>query len=118
VWRQRYPDVPVPRLRYWVIFNNQLVSPPSTVQPTWPSVIGRSVEMAIRYSTITSLRHMFTLAELRNMQGQVIEVRVVAIPPEWRAPKPGVFVKETMDDLADIGEKLGRDPASWMTELP
>jgi hypothetical protein len=31
---------------------------------------------------------------------------------------PEVFVKETMNDLADVGEKLGADPSSWSTNPP
>jgi hypothetical protein len=30
-------------------------------------------------------------------------------------PKPGVFVKETMNALADLGEKMGADPSTWST---
>jgi hypothetical protein len=30
----------------------------------------------------------------------------------------GVFKKETMNTLADLGEKMGADPASWSDEPP
>ena len=40
------------------------------------------------------------------------------LPDEWRPPKAGTFVKETMNDLADLGERLGADPNSWLTEPP
>jgi hypothetical protein len=29
-----------------------------------------------------------------------------------------VFIKETMNALADLGERLGADPARWQTEAP
>jgi hypothetical protein len=29
-----------------------------------------------------------------------------------------VFIKETMNALADLGERRGADPASWRTEAP
>ena len=32
---KRYPDQPKPRIRYWVILNNQAQTPPKTVQPGW-----------------------------------------------------------------------------------
>jgi hypothetical protein len=47
-----------------------------------------------------------------------VELRYIAVPDEWRPPKPGTFIKETMNNLADLGEKLGADPNSWLTEAP
>jgi hypothetical protein len=47
-----------------------------------------------------------------------IEVRVMAVPDEWVPPKPGTFVVEVMNELADLGEKMGADPASWRTDPP
>jgi hypothetical protein len=35
-----------------------------------------------------------------------------------RRPVAGVFIKETMNNLADLGEKMGADPASWSSEPP
>jgi hypothetical protein len=32
--------------------------------------------------------------------------------------KPGTFVKEVMNELADLGERMGADPASWRTDPP
>jgi hypothetical protein len=46
-----------------------------------------------------------------------MEVRFVAVPGDWVPPKPGVFVAETMNNLADLGERMGADPASWQTDL-
>jgi len=45
-------------------------------------------------------------------------VRVVSIPGDWFPPVPGVFIKETMNNLTDLGEKMGADPASWSNEPP
>ena len=116
---KRYPDQPKPRIRYWVILNNQAQTPPKTVQPGWISVVGRSVEIAIRSSTITSLRHLFTFTELVTLRGDAdIEVRWLAIPDDWRPATEGVFVKETMNNLADIGRKFGSDPSSWRRDVP
>ena len=28
IWATRYPDLPMPTTRYWVIFNNQFLPPP------------------------------------------------------------------------------------------
>jgi hypothetical protein len=43
---------------------------------------------------------------------------VVAVPNDFVPPKAGVFIKETMNALADLGERMGADPASWRTEAP
>ena len=37
----------------------------------------------------------------------------MSIPGDWFPPAPGVFVKETMHTLADLGERMGADPESW-----
>ena len=50
--------------------------------------------------------------------GFAIEVRMVSIPGEWVPPVPGVFIKETMNNLADLGTKMGADPTSWSTAPP
>lgn len=114
MWRQRYPDRPLPRLRYWVIINNQLNAAPQAVQPNWPSITGASVSTAIRSSTLGSLRFLALQAEhIRRTENLDIEMYYVAIPDDWRPPKPGIFVKETMDSLADLGERMGREPGSW-----
>jgi hypothetical protein len=46
------------------------------------------------------------------------QVRYIAVPDDWAPPKPGVFEKETMNALADMGERMGADPASWQSDLP
>ena len=58
-------------------------------------------------------------AELTTLRGEgKCEVHLVAIPDSWRPPQEGIFIKETMENLADLGEKMGKDPASWMPEVP
>jgi hypothetical protein len=47
-----------------------------------------------------------------------VEVRIVSIPGDWCPPVPGVFIRETMNNLVDMGEKMGVDPASWSNEPP
>jgi hypothetical protein len=46
-----------------------------------------------------------------------VEVRSVSISGDWIPPAPAPFDKETMNNLADLGEKMGEDPASWSSEL-
>ena len=68
----------------------------------------RSVSMSIRSSNLIALRHLFAMTEISRLKRHAdIEVRVVSIPDNWVAPKEGTFVKETMNDLADLGERMG-----------
>ena len=50
-WRVSHPNVPLPKIRYWVVINNQLGAAPQVVQPTWVSITGASVSTAIRSSS-------------------------------------------------------------------
>jgi hypothetical protein len=119
LWSRLYPDDPMPRLRYWVIFNNQLHAPPTIVRPRWFDIVMRSIETSTRSATLTAIRQLFMLSEIARLKHHAdVEVRLIAVPDDWRPVKPGTFVKETMNDLADLGEKLGADPSSWITEPP
>jgi hypothetical protein len=113
-WRELHPDTPLPRVRYWVIVNNSLLQPPSTVQARWPEVLAPSLATSIRSATIAEIRWLSAQSDYVNATlGTDIEVRVVAIPNDWRPPVKGDFEEETMNSLADLGRKMGADPASW-----
>jgi hypothetical protein len=118
-WMRAYPGVPVPKLRYWIIFNNQFRTPPEVVQPRWTIVLPRSTTTATRSSTVNSIRHLFALAEVSRLKYKIdVEVRYIAVPDDWVPPKPGVFDKDVMNTLADMGERMGADPSSWRSEEP
>lgn len=115
-WRAAHPDKPPPRVRYWVIINNQTSHVPKTVQTRWPEVIGPSLAVAIRSATFAEVRWLAAQADYVNAEyGTDIEVLVVTIPDDWRPPVEGDFQRETMESLTDLGRKLGRDPGSWTT---
>jgi predicted acylesterase/phospholipase RssA len=119
MWTALYPNRSVPTVRCWVVFNNQLRPLPQVTEPTWLAVVTRSLEMGTRAATITAIRHLFTQAEIAHLKhGGDVEIRFVAVPDDFVPPKPGVFIKETMNALADLGERMGADPASWQTESP
>jgi predicted acylesterase/phospholipase RssA len=119
VWHKQYPDSPMPRVRYWVIFNNQLRFQPQVTQPKWPDIIGRATIMSTQSSTVNAMRHLYAMAEIAKLKRSAdVEVRVMAVPDSWVPPEPGVFKPSVMNELADLGEKLGADPASWRTESP
>lgn len=115
-WQATYPGSSPLKLRYWVIFNNQLRPLPQVTEPNWPAVVTRSLEMSTRAATLTAMRHLMAISEIsRTKRKTEIEVRIVSIPGDWKPPVPGVFIKETMNNLADLGEKMGADPRCWQT---
>lgn len=117
-WRRTFPGRKLPRLRFWTIINNTLGDAPSIVQPSWPDLMSKSLVTLTRSATKSSLRSFLNQAELlRRAEGVDIEVRFIAVPNDFVPPVEGQFKKETMNALADIGLRLGRDPANWRTEL-
>jgi hypothetical protein len=79
----------------------------------------RSLETSTRAATATAVRYLFAMAEISRLKHQAdVEVRVVSIPGAWVPPVPGVFMKETMDNLADLGTKMGAGHASWSNAAP
>ncbi len=118
-WQKAFPTLQIPKFRYWVIFNNQFLPVPEVVAPNWPAVITRSLETSTRAATATAVRHLFAMAEISRIKRKAdVEVRIVSIPGDWFPPVPGTFIKETMNNLTDHGERMGADPASWSTEPP
>jgi hypothetical protein len=47
-----------------------------------------------------------------------IEVRLITVPQDYVPSKPGTFVPQVMNELADLGERMGADPKSWLTNSP
>jgi Patatin-like phospholipase len=118
-WQHTYPGLPIPRIRYWVIFNNQVHMAPAVVRPRWPDIIARSMELSSRSATLTAMRHLHAMAEISRLKrGADVQVRVVAVPDNWVPPVPGVFKRESMNALVDMGEAMGADPSSWRNEPP
>ena len=118
-WRKAYPKDPLPRVRYWVIFNNQLRFPPQVTKERWPDIMSRATIMGTQTSTLNSMRHLFTLAELVRVKHEAnIEVRVMTVPDSFVPSVPGSFKSEVMNTLADMGEQMGANPDSWRTEAP
>jgi hypothetical protein len=81
-------------------------------------VIQRSLETSTRAATATAVRYLFAMVEIsRLMRKADVEVRIVSIPGDWSPPVAGTFVKETMNNLADLGEKMGADRRAGATSL-
>jgi predicted patatin/cPLA2 family phospholipase len=118
-WVARYPAIPLPKIRYWIILNNEVRWPPAVVPHKMVSVLSASMTASSRSATINCMRLLLLQADLARLKYHAdIEVRMVAVPDGWVPPKPGSFVAESMNALADMGEKMGADPASWRTSIP
>ena len=114
VWKRTFPDTPPPLIRAWVIVDNQLAAVPETVQPTWTKVTFSGIETALRVSTAQQVKVVAAEMTIVNLTGKArYELRMIAIPSEWRAPVKGLLQKETMNNLADLGQRMGADPQSW-----
>jgi hypothetical protein len=116
LWRKRNPSAPLPKLRYWVIFNNQFRFPPQVTAQKWPDIMSRATIMATQTGTVSAMRHLFARAELMKLKQKVdIEVRVMAVPDSFVPSVPGTFQNEVMNALADLGEKMGPTPQAGAT---
>jgi hypothetical protein len=81
--------------------------------------MSRATIMATQNATVSAMRHLEASAELIRLKyGIDVEVRVMAVPDTWVPKEAGTFKKEVMNDLADLGEKMGADPASWSIGVP
>ena len=118
-WRAKHGSAPPPRVRYWVIFNNQFRFPPQVTRERWADIMTRATIMATQSATVSAIRHLEAMAELtRRKHGIDVEVRVMAVPESWVPPAAGTFHKDVMNSLADLGEKMGADPKSWSNGAP
>jgi predicted acylesterase/phospholipase RssA len=119
IWHTKYPNRQMPRLRYWIIFNNQMRFPPQVTQQRWPDIMNRAMIMATQTSTIAAMRHLYAQQEINHIKyGADVQVRVMAVPDSWIPPSPGVFKNDVMNSLADLGEQMGADPKNWRTTPP
>ena len=118
-WRATHPSAPSPRVRYWVILNNQVRFPPQVTADRWPEIMSRATIMGTQTSTVSAIRHLYAKAELQRLKYNAdVQVRMISVPEEYVPSKPGTFVKEVMNELTDLGERMGADPKSWRSEAP
>ena len=51
IWQKAYPNLLIPKIHMWVIFNNQFHPMTGVTPPNWPAVIQRSLETSTRTAT-------------------------------------------------------------------
>ena len=118
-WLKANPGKKPPRVRIWVIVNNQLFPKGPNAKREWIDLASRGLSIMLRATMLKDLR-LTAYASLevdRNMPGEV-EFRFVAIPDDWVPPVPGNFKKETMQSLVELGRKMGADSKAWRTTIP
>ena len=118
-WKREHPNAPIPKTRYWVIINEYIKPTAEIVQPLWPTMMARSLYISMRAATTTMLRHLYAKAKLtKALNHGDVEVRWVAIPPNWKPLNDAFFDQATMRNLSDQGKRVGADTNSWMTTAP
>ncbi|MFO8153971.1 patatin-like phospholipase family protein [Thioalkalivibrio sp.] len=118
-FRERNPDAPMPKLRFWMIVNGFLDVDPELVKSSWVPGARRSIEVLTSYAMRVTLRHMQFGVELL---GEDLDTQAdffyLAVPHDLELPPQTqrLFDPEVMKTLAAEGRRLGREPASWRTE--
>ncbi len=114
------PEIPMPKVRIWVLVNGKLSIPADTTGSGWVSVAQRSLATLLQASTLSTLRRLEALTLIMNGKcHNRFEVRFVAVPDDVEEPKAGVlFDKEFMRRLSARGQSMGCDPSSWISEVP
>ena len=116
--RKRVRAFRCPRSANWVIFK----------QPAAPAARGRAAQLEddpaaqhddrdARMATVNSIRHL-SRWPISRLKGADVEVPLIAVPNDSTPPKPGVFEKDVMNALADMGERMGADPRAGAKHCP
>jgi len=114
------PPMPIPRVRIWVIVNQQLNVRPEAITNSWLAIGTRGVTTLANAATISALRRLEALCQLMHARfGADFEFRWIDIPGSFELPEGlRLFDTELTNRLADEGARLGRDGGAWMTTVP
>jgi predicted acylesterase/phospholipase RssA len=114
------PEAPLPKVRVWIVVNQQLKPQHHVTQPKWIEISGRALD------ALTSTGQLFALAIIRDMvhvakaeRGIDAELHLVSIPddaPEQTTKE--MFDQDYMRALQSLGRKMGADPSSWTNAIP
>ena len=119
LFRSAHPGKVPPKIRIWVIVNNQLFPRDGDAKREWIDLAGRGVSIMLRSTMLKDLRlTAYAALEVDEKEPGEVEFRFVAIPDDWVAPVKGSFQKPTMQALVQLGRTLGANPASWRTVIP
>lgn len=117
-WNQAHPAQPM-RLRYWVVANNRTAEPPTTVQPSWHALLGRSTAMMLKSGVQAPLTALWLQTELLRRDGLDVEYRWISIPTSFPidATIPP-FDQRTTRALSDLGRSVAQEAEPWKRMPP
>ena len=120
IWKKRFPNLPIPKTRYWVIINGNLREPPKNSKDGWAGIAARGLSISVGSSQIVALRELFALADITRLRGLGdVEVRWVAINEPLQPDRlHDLFDRKEMQKLSDLGRKIGSNPKSWNSASP
>lgn len=119
-WRERHGDRPLPLMRFWYIFNNQLDLHPEAVGLSWVDIVFRSYQTISQTSFKAPLQANVIQAESADPRLPRFEVRWVAIPDGY-VPEPEArpFDPAITNALADLGRAVAERPdGGWRSDYP
>jgi hypothetical protein len=110
-------DVAIPKPRHYAVFNNRFHLLLPIIRRTHAAILRRSTSLPAQSATINAVHHPLAPAEISKLKrGTDSGVQIVSVPSHGTPPKPGVFVKETMNALADLRACMGTYPQRCCSE--
>lgn len=103
---------PIPR-RLYIIRNGKLGPEFMVTKETTLGIAQRSLETLTKNQGIGDLIRMYTRAK-----DDKIDYNLVAIPDDFKAPRPKPFDQGYMQKLYSAGLDVGRHPITWMKAPP
>ena len=120
-WSERNGGHRIPKIRLWVILNQPLFTGDQTIQPRYPDVASRSLDIALEYDRHRALRYLAHLVARIDARDDLdAEFRWISIPTSIRLPRELTEFgdPDVMRDLAELGASMGTDPSRWRTGEP
>ena len=120
-WYERHPDDPMPLIRIWVLMSRELFLAPQIVQPRYPDIGLRSLNIMMKYDRLKSLVGLaYMLEDLDEHRGIRTELRYAMPPPDADLPEEMSAINdpEVARRMLELGYSLGARVDSWMQEMP
>lgn len=117
-WNESHPGKPM-RLRYWIVVNNRVAEPPTTVQPTWHALLGRSTAMMMKAGVMAPLTVHWLQSEVLRQSGHDVEMRWIAIPGDRDIDLSiPPFDQRITRPLSDLGRETALRADPWRRDPP
>ncbi|MBL9149618.1 MAG: patatin-like phospholipase family protein [Phycisphaerae bacterium] len=117
-WTKAHPGVPFPTLRLWVIANTPLFVRPVPLDTSDLVILGRSLDLSVQAALLSQLKILQLFGEVLRHEGLDVQFRFVAMPDGYTQSSDEMFNKGDMDAMSALGVEMGRNPASWRTQVP